>query len=529
MERGGGGEVGAGLVRALRQVGVVLGEVRLGAEAVDPLDRAGGVGALAGRDGGEGVEPAADGLAVSPRHLDAAGDGGRGGDPDGQRGGGAGRDDGGGAPVGAAEEVEEGLPAARGGGAGGGRGGGGRGGGRGARGAGGAGEGADALRDGGLAAGARAGDGADDERAVRGLREGLLAGGLERVGRGEGGGGTVGNRALGDGAALLEVVDRAQDGVPAREAVLGPLGEEALDELAEERGEGGVEIEEALVLEVDLRVHHLLGRDLREEAAAGDGVEDRRAQRVHVRLRAEVGLAGGLLRGHVGGRAVDVAAVPAVLAARLERGSGAGEAEVHHLDVAGGVDHDVLGLDVEVDEALALPGVGERGGDAARHEERLLGGEAAGAADPGADGLALHQLHHEAEAAVAVEGVVDLDDAGVRHARGGARLGLEAVDVLVVLALLGVEDLDRDGAVQRDLAGAPDRRHSAAADELEGVESFDVGRLEAFVGHGVSRRCGRCRFRSRRRRRRRRARRSRGRRRRAGRPTCRRRRRRGRA
>ena len=100
--------------------------------------------------------------------------------------------------------------------------------------------------------------------------------------------------------------------------------------------------------------------------------------------------------------------------------------EVEHLHVAVGADHDVLGLDVPVDDAG-----GVRGGERARHlpadvdrrRERLR------ALDERAQRPPVDELLDDEELAVRrLADFVDGDDVGVVEGRGGARLAQEALD-----------------------------------------------------------------------------------------------------
>ncbi len=59
-------------------------------------------------------------------------------------------------------------------------------------------------------------------------------------------------------------------------------------------------------------------------------------------------------------------------------------------------------------------------------------------------------------------GVVDRQDVGMLEAGGGADLAQEALGAEGG-AQLGVEDLERDGAVVLEVVGEVDARHAAAA------------------------------------------------------------------
>ena len=61
----------------------------------------------------------------------------------------------------------------------------------------------------------------------------------------------------------------------------------------------------------------------------------------------------------------------------------------------------------------------------------------------------------------------------MRERGGRARLVLEALDVVVVVRVVLVEDLQRDLAVEQTVVRAEDARHPSCADEL--LELVPVG------------------------------------------------------
>ena len=108
---------------------------------------------------------------------------------------------------------------------------------------------------------------------------------------------------------------------------------------------------------------------------------------------------------------------------------------------------------------------------------------------------ALDVLHREVEQAVGRLAVVDDRDAvGMVQARRAHRLVAEPRDHPRVGAQLLVEDLDRDGAAERDLVGLVDGAAAADADaggqlELVAEDSADeLQRLLDLVLHAVTRR-----------------------------------------
>ena len=112
-------------------------------------------------------------------------------------------------------------------------------------------------------------------------------------------------------------------------------------------------------------------------------------------------------------------------------GDRAGDAEVHHLDVAARGEHHVAGLDVAVDDAGAVAVV-EGGEHAGGDLERPLGQDLAALAEDVAQRPAVDVLHHDVGLGDAgavggdlLAGVVDRDDRGVVERRRGLRLAAE--------------------------------------------------------------------------------------------------------
>ena len=120
------------------------------------------------------------------------------------------------------------------------------------------------------------------------------------------------------------------------------------------------------------RVQHGLLQDRHvralERQMSGEHFVSHHGERVLVRRRA-LRFAVPLFRGHVRGGA---ACFPGHLRnAGQARADLRGEAEVQHFDLALGIDHDVAGLDVAVDDLL-LVGIVERGGHLTDDRQRLF-------------------------------------------------------------------------------------------------------------------------------------------------------------
>ena len=174
-----------------------------------------------------------------------------------------------------------------------------------------------------------------------------------------------------------------------------------------------------------------------------------------------------LLRRHVGRRAQHRAR-PVFRLIVVDRSrrlvvDDARQPEVEHLHVAVGPDHDVLRLDVAMDDAG-----GVRGGERARHlaadvDRRCRA--VCGALDDRAQRPPVDELLHDEElAGRRLADFVDGDDVGVVERRGGARLAQEALDDRRLLGAGVAHHLDRDRPVQPRVEGAEHLAHAAAAD-----------------------------------------------------------------
>ena len=189
--------------------------------------------------------------------------------------------------------------------------------------------------------------------------------------------------------------------------------------------------------------------------AAGGALVHHHAQRVDVAGGAQV-LATRLLgRDVVGGaQHVVVLGEVAVLGTR--------DAEVHYLDVAVGQHHDVLRLDVAMDD-LMLVGHRERPADLGADLGDLLGVEGPVAADAALEVGAAQVLHDDVVRVAVLTPVVHADDIGALQTCGRLRLLLKARRERRVAGILRQHDLDRDGAVQDLVLSAEHARHASVA------------------------------------------------------------------
>ena len=140
-------------------------------------------------------------------------------------------------------------------------------------------------------------------------------------------------------------------------------------------------------------------------------------------------------------------------------------AEVHQDDAAAGLAHDVLRLDVAVQQPGAVDGR-ERGADVEADERGLAGAERSACLTSLVERLAAHELGPEADPAIVLLGAVDLDDVLVpqpREATGffhdpRARVA-RTVDQVVL-----VQQLQRNVAVELGVPGAEDVAGRSLAD-----------------------------------------------------------------
>ena len=163
------------------------------------------------------------------------------------------------------------------------------------------------------------------------------------------------------------------------------------------------------------------------DSCAGQHFVEDAAERINI--RAGIGrFALPLLRRHVGRRAHHHAAGgDGFILARFR------QPEIQNLD-AGFRDHDVAGLEIAMNDALAVR-LDQRSHNLRGIEERRLHRKRS-ALQPGRDRLALHQFHHQ----VVRPNVVERADVGVVQRRNRARLALETGAELLA------SGLDGDGA-----------------------------------------------------------------------------------
>src|SRR5262249_1981413 len=122
------------------------------------------------------------------------------------------------------------------------------------------------------------------------------------------------------------------------------------------------------------------------------------------------------------------------------------KAEIEHLYVAVGPAHDVLGLDVTVDEATRVSG-GKRRRNLQRDIDRVEGRQGA-ATELLPDGFAFDELRHDEGSAIEIAEIMNDED--VRMVDGGrrTRFGMEAPKALGIQREIVRQQLQRDGAIE---------------------------------------------------------------------------------
>ena len=153
---------------------------------------------------------------------------------------------------------------------------------------------------------------------------------------------------------------------------------------------------------------------------------------------------------------------------RLLVGHLARQPEVHDPDLAVPADHDVVGLEVPVDQPLFMRG-GEAAPRGAEDPQHLL--PAPGLRrQPVGDGVPLDELHGDEDLVAERPHVVDDDDVRVREPGDGLRLAQRPLAPFVerdAVTGLHPQELDRDLSVQLRVVSGVDLPHPAAPDQAE--------------------------------------------------------------
>ena len=139
---------------------------------------------------------------------------------------------------------------------------------------------------------------------------------------------------------------------------------------------------------------------------------------------------------------------------------GARDAKVHHLDVAVGQHHEVLRLNVAVDD-LVLVGDRKRGADLRADLGDLLGVEGAVALDAALKVGAAQVLHDDVIGVAVFAPIVDAHDIGGGETGCCLGLLLKACGEGCVASILRQHDLDGYRAVEDLVLRTEDGRHAA--------------------------------------------------------------------
>ena len=156
------------------------------------------------------------------------------------------------------------------------------------------------------------------------------------------------------------------------------------------------------------------------------------------------------------------------------------QAEVGQVGVLA-AEQDVGGLDVAVDQPGRVRGV-ERARDLVDDQRRPQRVQPALGAQQLVQVGARHPAHHEVQPAVLLARLVDRDHVRMIDRRRHPRLALEALAEARVGRVLGGDQLQRDRAPERELGGAVDDAHAAAAGDRLDPAARDMSAFED-VGH----------------------------------------------
>ena len=163
-----------------------------------------------------------------------------------------------------------------------------------------------------------------------------------------------------------------------------------------------------------------------------------------------------------------------------------GDTEVGDLHAAVGGDHDVLGLQVAVDDVLSLRVVERR--EHSLENPRDLGERHV--ADVRPERSAGHVLHGDVRGSVAHEVVVDRDDVGMAEGARQPRLAQEAPGERRIGLAQRAQLLEGDQAIEIRLPRQVHGGHAAASELVEDLVAPD-GPGDA-IAHPFDPRCARC-------------------------------------
>ena len=254
----------------------------------------------------------------------------------------------------------------------------------------------------------------------------------------------------------FDVVQHLPGGLEPVHRVLlhGPHGD-----LLQPLGDGGVHLPRHSGLGLQLHQGHGHGVVRGEGQLPGEHLVEHDAHGVDVRLVGDV-VSPGLFRGDVVHRADGLVGHGLGLALQEP-----GDAEIGHLDGPVPQQHDVLGLDVPVDDAL-LVGVLQGQQDLGGEVQGLLPADGPFLLDILLQGDAVDVLHDDVLDLVPETHVVHPHDVGVGQQGDGLGLVAETPEEIAVVGELLLQDLDGHPPVAHPVVSLVHVGHAAHADEL---------------------------------------------------------------
>ena len=155
-----------------------------------------------------------------------------------------------------------------------------------------------------------------------------------------------------------------------------------------------------------------------------------------------------------------------------------GQAEIEKLGVPLPSDHDVVRLDVPVDDVRFVrlgQAFGDLEGDLHRAEEVQLA-----VGDEPVDGPSVHIFHGDERRPVVLVDVIDLGDGGMGDGRRGAGLAQEPGLAVRVRDELGLEEFQGHGPLEFGVQRPVDDAHAALAEH-----AFDFVLFQGLADHDV--------------------------------------------
>ncbi len=205
------------------------------------------------------------------------------------------------------------------------------------------------------------------------------------------------------------------------------------------------------------------------------------AQRIQVTAGVD-GLALGLFRREVGGGSHDRPGLGQLVIGAAE---GTSDTKVSHLHLTGLGDHDVAGLDVAVDRAVAM-GEAQSNSDLVGYLGRPLTRNRGLSGDDISQRLAFHILHDNEVRAVVLAPVVDRDHVGVIQIGGGLSLPPEPSHKSGLSGVLREQHFDRHRAIQKLILGQEHIGHAPAGNStMQFVASIEDRASGRRAGHNI--------------------------------------------